>query len=179
MSAVLPLAQAVAGRVGARAPDVLAQVLVAQAAVETGWQASGVPPAPGWRESHNLTGIADAKGTPRMFTAYSAWQDAEERALRLPYYAQVLAATDAETMCRRLGESPWAAGHYVGEAPYAWPGGSVYAVWRELFGAQAQAQAPSPAAPAAHEALEVEDVGGHLEVKWLPPAGGGGPPPAV
>jgi hypothetical protein len=180
VAAVRPAIEEAVARLGAANPGALTQALLAEAAVETGWRPDGVPTPAGEPPSYNLTGIADARGVPVRFPSLGAWALAEARALELPFYRAVVEAADPEAACRALGASPWAASHYVGDPPDDYPGGSIYAVWRDnlrgiLGEGTPAAQAPPADAPAPWlpltpgEALRVEEVDGELRVEEGPP----------
>lgn len=155
VAAVLPHAKAAVALMREVAdPALLAEVVTAQALIETGRRPDGVPTPAGEPPSYNLTGISRADGRVFAYLSLEGWERAEAGALDMSFYREVRAATAAKAMCAALGRSPWASSHYVGASPYDYAGGSLYEVWQELFGASA----PSATGPSAERAAPVDEV---------------------
>ena len=117
-----PAAVSCAGQVGWWPSTVLAQWCN-----ETGFGSS-----PYWTQGHNPAGISpggQVAAYPNVAAGLAAWvQTADAH-----YYDGVRAAHGAgwQAEAEALGRSPWAAGHYLGNPPADYPGGSLVQIIAE------------------------------------------------
>lgn len=87
---------------------VLPSVILAQWAAETGYG------GPDWSPRNNPGNVGDpAAGGQTTFPTLQQGVDAYIATMRLGYYAAVRAATTWQAQSYALGQSPWAAAHYV------------------------------------------------------------------
>lgn len=151
-------------------PGLPYQLVMAQAAIETGWSAAGCNQGnPGWRGENNLSGIS-VNGKILNFSTKDAYVSAYVRAITEPAYkncfvestteaAVALGASKwrtfvplADRAAVALGADPWAGSHY--ELPGGIPGSALEAVignyaqeMAEVMGIQPAPQAPVTVEP--------------------------------
>ena len=117
--AFLPYAQQAASGTG-----LLPGLFLAQWADETAYASS-------FAGSFNLGNIERGPGLGFVdYGSYAQFVNAEILLLHTPTYASVLAAAPKSLgdQCVALGNSPWDAGRYVGNAPYNYAGGALVAL---------------------------------------------------
>jgi hypothetical protein len=89
------------------ATGVYTSVILAQWAVETGFG------GPDWSPNNNPGNVGSFDGKPvATFPTLAEGVDAYIQTMKLGYYDAVRAAPTPFTQAFRLGESPWASGHY-------------------------------------------------------------------
>lgn len=122
ISDVLATAKSASAQTG-----VLVSVILAQWADETGWGSSLA-----WLEGNNyagvtipgsalITGVTAFPNRPAGLASYIS-------NLNSSLYTTVRDARTWESQAKALGTSPWASGHYVGYAPFNFPGGALVAI---------------------------------------------------
>lgn len=136
-------------------PGLPPNLVMAQAAIETGWNPMGCNQGmPGWRGAWNFSGISNA-GKILNFASVAQYVAAYVRTIALSYYtgcftedavaaATALGASNwrtyvplAERAAMALGASPWAGSHY--ELPGGEPGSALAEIISQYSGEMEQA----------------------------------------
>lgn len=150
-------------------PQSLLEVLVCQAADETGYRVGGTPTPGGAPPSYNLTGLS-LNGRVLSFQGHQqfvAWEVAylaPNPAIGLDQYRAVREAKGFDAIAQALGVSPWAGGHYRDPAKTGAPGSALIKERALLY----PALAPTAEAPAAAKGVQTFEgpLGGGVEVRF-------------